>query len=126
MRFLIFGFFLYSYYIATVFVEKQVINPNTDTPYQVGDIVAVSQAMIMSMMQIIGILPNVTAVAKAGVMGKKVFDIIERQPLIQDGVGKINRDEKLKVNDNISFTKVRFRYPTAPETQPDTLQGVSF
>ena len=126
VRFMIFGFFLYSYYIATVFVQKQVLNPQTQTPYTVSEIVAVSQAMIMSMMQILGILPNVTAVAKAGVMGKKVFDIIERQPLIQDGVGKQNRDEKIVLTDKITFNKVRFRYPTAPETQPDTLQGVSF
>jgi ATP-binding cassette, subfamily B (MDR/TAP), member 1 len=50
IRTLIFGFFLYAFYIATVFVEKGLINPNTAEPYTISEIVAVNQAMIMSMM----------------------------------------------------------------------------
>ena len=85
IRTLIFGFFLYSFYIATLFVEEGVLNPNTDEPYKIEEIVAVSQAMIMSMMQLLAILPNVTTVAKASVVGKKVFDLLEREPEIRDG-----------------------------------------
>jgi hypothetical protein len=42
VRTLIFGFFVYSFYIATVFVEKGVMNPITDKPYTVSEIVAVT------------------------------------------------------------------------------------
>jgi ABC-type multidrug transport system fused ATPase/permease subunit len=33
---------------------------------------------------------------------------------------------KINLKSSIDFDKVRFRYPTAPITQPDTLQGVTF
>jgi hypothetical protein len=44
-----FGFFVYSYYIATIFIEKEILNPQTDKPYQVDEIVSVTQALIISM-----------------------------------------------------------------------------
>ena len=50
IRTMIFGFFVFSFYIATVFVEKGVVNPNTGNGYQIDEIVAITQAMIMSMM----------------------------------------------------------------------------
>ena len=88
----------------------------------------------MGMMQFMVILPNLQTLSKAGVVGKKVFDIIERQPDIginqdfkdRDYNSKVLSQEKVVVKDNISFTDVHFRYPTCPETQPDTLQGVNF
>jgi len=49
-------------------------------PYTIVDIVAVNQSMVMSLLQLISLLPNITSVAKAGVVGKKVFDLIERSP----------------------------------------------
>lgn len=45
----IFGFFIYSYYIATVFMENYVHNPRTDEPYKVDEIVSITQALIISM-----------------------------------------------------------------------------
>jgi len=130
IRTLIFGFFLYAFYIATIFVEKGVINPNTDKAYTISEIVAVNQALIMSMMQLLSILPNIQNVAKASIVGKKVFDILERMPAISNsavGDKEVQSSEgKIQLKDCISFNMVSFRYPTAPETQPDTLQKVSF
>jgi hypothetical protein len=34
----------------------------------------------MAMMQLLSILPNVTSVSKAQVVGRKVFDVLERVP----------------------------------------------
>jgi hypothetical protein len=40
--FLMFGFFLYSYAMASLLLEKNVINPSTGLEYTIFDIVTVS------------------------------------------------------------------------------------
>lgn len=45
----IFGFFVYSYYIASIFIEDRVQNPRTGKPYRIEEIVSVTQALIVSM-----------------------------------------------------------------------------
>ena len=60
---------------------------------------------------------------KALVVGKKVFDLIERQPQIES---KAKDDSKVQISESIEFKDVYFRYPTSVPTQPSTLQGVSF
>lgn len=42
IRTLIFGFFVFTFYIATVFVEKGVINPNTGKGYNITEIVSIT------------------------------------------------------------------------------------
>lgn len=59
-------------------------NPNTDSPYTISEIISITQAMLMALMQMMQIVPNLKQSAKACVVGKKVFDIIEREPLIKD------------------------------------------
>ena len=84
--------------------------------------------MIIAMMQFLSVLPNLTKVSQAKVVGRKVFDILERIPLIKDSdKAKQNQSkEKIGLENSISFKDVHFRYPTAPDVQPDTLQGVNF
>jgi hypothetical protein len=50
IRVLIFGFFVFTFWIATVFVEKKYLNPNTNKPYNIAEIVTITQSMITSMM----------------------------------------------------------------------------
>ena len=126
IRTLIFGFFVFTFYIATVFVEKGVINPNTGKGYNITEIVSITQAMIMSMMQLLSVIPNITTVSKAQVVGRKVFDVLERTPQISNIDNIVNSDGFISLKEGISFKGVHFRYPTCPETQPDTLQGVNF
>lgn len=45
----IFGFFVYSYYIASIFIEEQIQNPRTEKPYSIEEVVSVTQALIVSM-----------------------------------------------------------------------------
>ena len=42
IRTLIFGFFVFTFYIATVFVEKGVKNPNTGEGYKIDEIVSIT------------------------------------------------------------------------------------
>lgn len=46
----IFGFFLYSFYVATYFMQRKVVNPITNEAYAVEEIVAVNIAMIIAFM----------------------------------------------------------------------------
>jgi hypothetical protein len=50
--------------------------------------------------------------AKAQVVGKKVFDVIEREPMIKDHKNVIS---EFILKQRIEFRNVTFRYPTAPE-----------
>jgi hypothetical protein len=43
-----FGFFVYTNYLAIVLVEKKMDNPNTGEPYKIQEIVSVTQSMIMA------------------------------------------------------------------------------
>lgn len=67
-------------------------------------------SLIMGMMVIMSLTPNMQAVAKAQVVGKKVFDVIEREPKIKD---KDNCIEDFSLKSRIVFSDVTFRYPTA-------------
>ena len=62
-------------------------------PYNVGTLLIVQFTYMMGMMNMMSLNPNIQALAKALVVGKKVFDVIDRNPEIQDNVGV---DESLR------------------------------
>ncbi len=121
--FSMFGFYIYSYGIASAFLEHAVNNPVTGKPYSIMEIIAVSQACIMSIMTFAGIVPSIPQIVKARVCAFKVFEVIERVPLIKSEPGSI---ETLTLNQKISVNKVTFRYPTQIETTKDILRQASF
>ena len=82
--------------------------------------------MIMAMMQLLSIIPNITTVSKAQVVGRKVFDVLERKPQISNFDSTVDASGFISLKEGINFKGVHFRYPTCPESQPDTLQGVNF
>ena len=125
IRCLMFGFFVYSFYVAGILVENQVENPNTGEPYTIVEIVAITQSMIMAITQVLAVLPNITNISKAQVVGKKVFEVIERKPLVSD-LKDGSSPSEISLKRNISFKNVKFRYPTTPKVMPDQLQGVNF
>jgi len=127
VRIQIFGFFAYSYYASTKFVENRVLNPSTGKPYVVDEVVAVTQAMIISLMTTLNITTHVTNVAQAKICAKKVIDILNRVPAISDKESQKNEEKApISLTREIKFDKVHFRYPTSPDSLPDTLRGVNF
>jgi len=86
-----------------------VINPTTGEPYTLETIVAVSQSTIMANMTCVSILPIFPGVVKALIVGKKIFDVIEREPKIKS---KENSKTDIEVSTGINFNDVRFRYAT--------------
>lgn len=117
-RTLVFGFFLYAFFVGSIFIEQNVLNPNTGKLYTIQEIVSVGQAILMAMIQLTNIVPNLRQTVKALVVGRKVFDILERKPLVADSENAV--EQNIEVKDGITFDKVKFRYPTAYVQQPDT------
>jgi ABC-type multidrug transport system fused ATPase/permease subunit len=72
--------------------------------------------MIFAMMQLLSVIPNIQGIAKACVVGYKVFEVIERVPLIADKESTSKSTENINLEDGIVFENVKFRYPTSPET----------
>jgi ABC-type multidrug transport system fused ATPase/permease subunit len=71
--------------------------------------------------------PNLQAVVKARVVGKMVFDVLDRVPEIRDRDGIVPiSNESFGLETGIHFKKVAFRYPTALPTLPNVLNGVDF
>ena len=119
-----FGFFCYAYYIGSVLIQKNMVEPGTGKKVDIDLIVSASQATILGMLttsQLIPILPGVT---KALMSAKKIFDVIERTPEIRSKeTGTVNL---LSLKKGIRFDNVSFRYPTQPEKTQDIFEGINF
>ena len=113
--FFMFGFFLYSYYAGSLLIKDERINPATDEVYSAVEIISVSQATMMSFMTFGSVFPVVPAIIKALIVGKKVFDVIERKPLIASPSDSQPKASTISIQNGIKFQNVNFRYPTAPE-----------
>ena len=77
----------------------------------------------MAMMTSASVAPILPLVIKALICAKKVLTVIERKP-------EIDSDDKSRsiksLTDGVTFSNVKFRYPTAPENSKDVFKGVSF
>lgn len=80
--FAMFSFYVYSYGIASEFVWQEYDNPLTGNRYTIEEIVATIYAVMIAMMVIPGLLPIIPSTFAALVCARKVYDIIERKPLI--------------------------------------------
>lgn len=65
---------------------------------------------MMGMMTLAGLLPILPGISKALMCAQKVFDLIERTPLIKNADNGVVNIVNLK--EGIEFRNIRFRYPT--------------
>lgn len=72
----IFAFFIYCYYMATLFVENEVNNPSSNAAYVIEEIVAVTQSLIISMFATLQLQTHLNNILQGKICAKKVFDII--------------------------------------------------
>jgi len=121
-----FGFFVYSYAVGSWLIESQTINPTTGEVYSAVEIIQVSQATMMAIMTIAGISNIVPAIVKALVVGKKVFDLIDREPLIRSPATSAKSAHSISIDSGIQFENIEFRYPTQPEKSRNIFQGATF
>ena len=71
------------------------------------------------------------AIMKGLIVGKEIFDLIEREPKISspktsNDIKKIMPTEGLTLKSGLKFQDVIFRYPTAPEGSRNIFTGISF
>lgn len=72
--------------------------------------------MITGFVCLISALPNVQAIVAAKTLGALIFDVIEREPLIQN---TSNPSTRISLERSINFNNVTFKYPTSlPEHKP--------
>jgi len=64
-----FGFYLFSYAVGSLLIERKDINPATDEVYSVVEIITTSQATMTGMMVFGSIIPIVPAIIKALMVG---------------------------------------------------------
>ena len=81
---IIFGFFVYAFSIGSFFVQKEIKNPKTGEAYNIAELMSVTYALLFGMMQGLQIIPNLSATARAKVVGAKVFELLDRKSLIAD------------------------------------------
>ena len=91
--------------------------------FDAGTLLATLMGLMMGIMMAMALTPNIQAVAKARVVGRKVFDVIDRVPLIKDKEDAIT---SYTLDDKITFKDVSFRYPTAPENVGNVLEKANF
>ena len=121
-----FGFYLYSYVIGSILIRDGRINPATDEVYSVVEIIQVSQATMISMMTFSSITPIIPAIVKALVVGKQIFKVIEREPLIRSPNQSQTGHSNISIEEGITFDNVSFRYPKALESSGDLFKELSF
>lgn len=120
----IFGYYVYSFYIATIYIQKKYTNPsNFYATYDTGQLLSVMVSFMTGMMMIFGLSPSVQALVKAKIAGKQIFDVIDRVPTIKDNESCVSVFE---VKEGIRFEKVSFKYPTAPEKVKNVFNSISF
>jgi len=78
----------------------------------------------MALMTFGSIFPIVPAIIKALVVGKEIFDVIERSPQISSP--EVGGKTEISLGEGIKFENIRFRYPTAPEGSRDVLSNANF
>jgi ATP-binding cassette subfamily B (MDR/TAP) protein 1 len=122
MRALIITFYVYGFYIATILIETEAINDATGNVYSAGELLSVMTSLLTGLSLFLTIFPNIQSFVKAKVIGRIVFDVIDRVPLIKDHDKSLT---SFDLKDSITFNDVQFKYPTAPEAQKRVFECIN-
>lgn len=78
------GYYCYSYYVGSKFIEHGVIEPGTGKKLTIKMIVAATQGSIMGMMSLSQLMPILPGITRALMSAQEIFDVIEREPEIKN------------------------------------------
>ncbi len=110
--FTIFGTYAYSFFMGSIWINKQFDNSTFHRPYSAGDVLSVFFGVFFGIFSIGMATPNIKAIAEGKAAGKMAYDIIDRKP-------QINQDDplskKIGLKGKIEFKNVSFIYPSRPE-----------
>ena len=101
--------YAYSFWIGSIWIEKEFVNDIFDRVYTPGDVLVCFFGILFGLFGLAGISPCIAAVKQGQVAGKMAFTIIDRLPMIKDDA-KLNKNHDLK--GSIEFKNVSFYYPS--------------
>eukprot|EP00350_Pseudokeronopsis_sp_OXSARD2_P006688 CAMPEP_0170565664 /NCGR_PEP_ID=MMETSP0211-20121228/79335_1 /TAXON_ID=311385 /ORGANISM="Pseudokeronopsis sp., Strain OXSARD2" /LENGTH=380 /DNA_ID=CAMNT_0010886607 /DNA_START=784 /DNA_END=1926 /DNA_ORIENTATION=- len=111
---MIFSFFSYAFWIGSVLIRDERINPVSDETYNAKSLLTILVGILLSLTNLVSLSPNVSALLKSLVVGKKIFDVIDRVPEIKDESN--DALTQFALNRGIEFKNVSFKYPTNRNT----------
>ena len=129
MKAAIFSFYTFAFYLGSVYIQEQKPNSSRSTPghddqpYTAQDVLTVLIALITGFLSLIAALPNIQAVQAARLVGRGIFDVIDRVPRVRDAPGATSHFQLARA---IEFKNVSFKYPTAPAEQRNIFNSVNF
>lgn len=118
VRFLLVGFYSYGFWVGAVFVHQHYYNEIKDKDFDAGTVLTIVIIISIGLINILSLNPNIRAINEARVVGKTIFDIVDRVPQIADHPNCV---DNLTLNRAITFQNVVFRYPTQPKQQANVL-----
>ena len=125
VKFAIFGFYTYAFFIGSIFIQNQHINHKTGEPYNQYDVLSTLIALITGFIGLISALPNIQSLIAAQTLGALIFKVIERVPEIRNSEN-MRRGRGIQLREEIKFENVTFKYPTAPEEHKPVLENATF
>ena len=123
---MLFGAGVYAWSFGGLLVQLEFINPTTGKEYVVGDIITVYYSILYGIMQLFSLMPAIPALARLSIVGKEIFDVIERDPQIGSQAEAENTVDAIKIGEGITFENVKFKYPTAPEDARPVMECGNF
>lgn len=110
---IIFATYAYAFYMGSIWIEKDIYNNTYKRGYTAGEILSCFFGVVFGMFSMGMATPNIKAVIEGKAAGKMAFDIIEREPKIDqdDPNGKILSN----IEGEIEFKNVSFYYPSRPD-----------
>ncbi|CDW72274.1 abc transporter [Stylonychia lemnae] len=113
LKFVIFTFYGINLWIAALYIDEKRINPNTQKHYSVGEIFSIIFCILNCTSMTFQLIPNLQSILKAQLIGKQIFDVIDRKPFDnQKEEDKKMSCDKLLDFQEIIFDNVSFSYPS--------------
>ena len=98
----------------------------TGADFNVADVLIVYYSVIYGAMTLLQLMPIIPAIQRVGVVGKEVFDVIDRDPAIGSREETKQAVDSIQIGKGIKFQDIRFKYPTAPEGAGPVIEKGNF
>ena len=114
LLFVVYNSYAWAFYIGSVFIEKGIENSAQNRPYTGGDILSCFFGVIIGLFSLSSCSNHYKAIIEGKVAAKLAFDVIDRQPTIQQ---EAPLSEKHIIEGEIELKNINFYYPTRPDSK---------
>jgi len=116
LYFLVFVSYTLAVWFGSLLIYEKEINPNTDEPFKVGDILIVLFTVVFGSFSIGQAAPNITAISQACTEAYEFFELRKRVPKL-DLSKSTKKPNKETMSGEIKFKNVSFTYPRTPDVK---------